>query len=127
AYMWVLSFPPEEVCGFKIDPRICHQIGLEFCKQIGDGKFQSVISTHMDKAHPHDHIVMCAYSRDGSHKYLDNLASLTSARQICDDLSRNFGLPVLPTFSQELGKPVSWAEWKSKQDSQSWKEQIKKI
>lgn len=125
AYMWVLSFPPESVCGYKIDPRICHQIGMEFIKEIGGGQYQSVISTHMDKAHPHDHIVMCAYSMDGTHKYHDNLESLMYARQVCDDLSRKFGLPVLPSLSQEQGKTINWAEWKSKQEGQSWKEQMK--
>nr|WP_297704057.1 relaxase/mobilization nuclease domain-containing protein [uncultured Butyrivibrio sp.] len=125
AYMWVLSFPPESVCGYKIDPRICHQIGLEFIKQVGGGQYQAVISTHMDKAHPHDHIVMSAYAKDGSHKYHDNLDSLMYARQVCDDLSRKFGLPVLPSLSQEQGKAIDWAEWKSKQEGQSWKEQMK--
>jgi len=125
AYMWVLSFPPESVCGYKIDPRICHQIGLEFCRQIGGGQHQAVVATHMDREHPHDHIVMCAYSKDGTHKYRDTMDSLMYARQICDDLSRKFGLPVLPSVSQEQGKAVDWAEWKSKQEGQSWKEQMR--
>lgn len=125
AYMWVLSFAPERVCGFKIDPRICHQIGLEFMKKIGDGQFQAVVATHMDREHPHDHIVMCAYAMDGSHKYRDTKDTLMEARRICDDLSEKFGLPILPSLSQEQSKSISWTEWKAKQEGQSWKEQMR--
>ncbi len=125
AYMWVLSFPPDRVCGYKIDPRICHQIGLEFIKKIGNGEYQAVVATHMDREHPHDHIVMCAYSKDGTHKYRDTLDSLKDARIICDDLSLKFGLPILPSISQEQSKTISWSEWKAKQEGQSWKEQMR--
>ena len=125
AYMWVLSFAPERVCGFKIDPRICHQIGLEFMKKIGDGQFQAVVATHMDREHPHDYIVMCAYAMDGSHKYRDTKDTLMEARRICDDLSEKFGLPILPSISKEQSKSISWTEWKARQEGQSWKEQMR--
>ena len=125
AYMWVLSFPPERVCGYKIDPRICHQIGLEFIKKIDGGQYQAVVATHMDREHPHNHIVMCAYAKDGSHKYRDTKESLMKARQICDDLSQKFGLPIIPSHSQEQTKTISWTEWKARQEGQSWKEQMR--
>ena len=125
AYMWILSFPPEKVCGYKIDPRICHQIGLEFIKQIDGGQYPAVVATHMDREHPHDHIVMSAYSVDGTHKYRDTKESLMRARQICDDLSKKFGLPIIQTMSQEQSQTISWKEWKAKQEGQSWKEQMR--
>nr|WP_297768254.1 relaxase/mobilization nuclease domain-containing protein [uncultured Butyrivibrio sp.] len=125
AYMWVLSFPPERVCGYKIDPRLCHQIGLEFIKQIDGGQYQAVVATHMDREHPHNHIVMCAYAKDGSHKYRDTKESLMKARKICDDLSERFGLPIIPSHSQEQSQTISWKEWKSRQEGQSWKEQMR--
>lgn len=125
AYMWVLSFPPERVCGYKIDPRICHQIGLEFIKQIDGGQYQAIVATHLDREHPHDHIVMCAYAKDGSHKYRDTKDNLIKARQICDDLSQRFGLPIIPVHSQEQSQTISWTEWKARQEGQSWKEQMR--
>lgn len=125
AYMWVLSFPPEKVCGYKIDPRICHQIGLEFIRQIGGGQYQAVVATHMDRDHPHDHIVMCAYAQDGTHKYRDTKGSLMRARMICDDLSKKFGLPIIQALNQEQSRTISWKEWKAKQEGQSWKEQMR--
>lgn len=126
-YMWVMSFPPASVCGYEIDPRLVHQIGLEFMDELEKEcglEFPAVISSHMDKKHLHNHINMGAYSLDGHHKYLDTMETLNKAREISDRLSMKYDLPVI--LEPENGHSLSHDEWKLIQEGKSWKDTIRK-
>lgn len=49
---FILAFP------VGIDPKVAHQIGLEFAEEELEKRgYKSIIATHTDKAHPHVHIV----------------------------------------------------------------------
>ena len=126
SYGWVLSCPPKEVIGFDIDPRIVHQLGLEFCERMFRGDYQALVATHCDRKHIHNHITMCAYSTDGSHKYRDTKESLMVARHIADDLSLKFGIPITAEVPNDVGHHMDWSEWKKKEQGDSWKEVLKK-
>ena len=123
-YMWVLSFPPKEVLGYDIDPRLVHQIGIEFCEKYLS-EYRCTVSTHMDRAHIHNHIMQCAYTMSpvNCHKYKDNKDTLAQARDIADELSRKYGLPII--LEPQTGKGVSWFEWKARKQGQSWKNQMR--
>ena len=43
----------------EVTPELAHQIGLEFAGQLLQGKYQAVVSTHLNTGHIHNHIV-CA-------------------------------------------------------------------
>ena len=125
SYGWVVSCPPKSVIGYEIDPRIVHQIGLEFCERMFDGQFQAMVATHCDRAHIHNHITSCAYDITGSYKYRDTMDNLLRARHIADDLSLKFGIPISAEVAKEKGKHIDWSEWQSKQQGDSWKEQMR--
>lgn len=126
-YMIVLSFPPPHVCGFDIDPRLVHQIGIELMEEIEKARgmtFPAVISTHLDRQHLHDHIVFSAYSLDGHHKYLDTMQTLQEARDIADRLSLKYDLPII--LEPQYHETMNHDEWKLAQEGKSWKDNIRK-
>ena len=51
-YHIIQSFAPGEVT-----PEQAHKIGIEFARRMFGNDFQVVIGTHLDKAHPHNHII----------------------------------------------------------------------
>ena len=122
AYMWVISFPGVKELGYELDPRLVHEIGREFCKEyLGD--YACTISTHVNTEHYHNHIMQCAYSLDGTHKYKDDMESLKKARDLIDEISHKYDIPIILSPKTERG--VNWFEWKSRRDGDSWKEQMR--
>lgn len=122
AYMWVMSFPGEKELGYKIDPRLVHEIGRRFAKEyLGD--YACTISTHVNTDHYHSHILQCAYSLDGSHKYRDTMDAIREAREYVDNLSQELGVPII--LSPKTEKGISWFEWKMKREGESWKETVR--
>lgn len=125
-YMWVMSFPPPSVCGYVIDARLIHQIGIEFMQELEQAQgfeFPAIIASHTDKGHRHNHIVMSAFSLDGHHKYLDTMDTLKTARDISDRISKKYDLPII--LSPENAKSMSHDEWKLVQQGKSWKQTIR--
>ena len=49
--------------------------------------------------------------------------ALQQARDIMDELSQKFGIPIIISPGKEPG--VDWYEWKKRQDHQSWKQQMR--
>lgn len=125
-YMWVMSFPPPRVCGFEIDPKLVHQIGLEFMRKLEayqDCEFPAIVATHCDKEHIHTHIPMSAFSSSHLKKYRDDMESLKAARDIADRLSQKYNLPII--LEPENQKSMSHDEWKLVQQGKSWKQSIR--
>lgn len=127
SYMWVLSFGGEKEWGYNVDPRLAHQIGIEFCKQfLGD--YRCVVATHLNTDHVHNHIVANAYPMDPihGHKYVDTMATLMQARAISDNLSLQYGLPIIIDAEKDKNKEMGWYEWQLRQKGKSYKAQMEK-
>ncbi|MHB8131457.1 MAG: relaxase/mobilization nuclease domain-containing protein [Mobilitalea sp.] len=115
AYHFIQSFPK----GLQIEESLVHHIGTEFGKRLGGEEFQFVCSTHLNTDCLHNHIVMNAYNLDNLSKYRDSKSNLHRMRRINDDLSREFGLPVL--LGTENNKGKNYAEIVAVQEGVSWK------
>lgn len=63
----VQSFAPGE-----ISPELAHQIGVEFADRLFGGKFQAVVSTHLNTKCIHNHIVWNSVSMENGKKYRSN-------------------------------------------------------
>ena len=122
AYMWMMSFPGKKELGYELSPEIVHEIGVKFCKEFLPD-YAASISTHINTEHYHNHIVSCAYSIDGTHKYDDSMENLNKARALCDELSLEYGLPIVINPSNE--RSMSWTEWSMRREGKSWKEQLR--
>lgn len=119
AYHIIQSFPyiPD------LDPRLVHHIGRELCERaFADHK--CVISTHLNTTHLHNHIIVCAYKESEIGKYKMDKAHLMAYRKINDQLSQEYGLPIL-IDNDKSHDGMSWYEWNATRNSDSWKQHIR--
>lgn len=115
----IQSFP--EIPG--LDPRLVHHLGLELAKRAFT-EHKCVIATHMNTNHLHNHIIMCAYNEDSIGKYHSNKANRNRYRAINDEISLEYGLPIL--LDNELShKSLSWLEWDARSKGESWKDTVR--
>ena len=73
----VQSFAPGE-----ISPELAHQIGVEFADRLFGGKFQAVVSTHLNTKCIHNHIVWNSVSMENGKKYRSNIKSSCPVRKL---------------------------------------------
>ena len=107
-YHFIQSFAPGEVT-----PEQAHKIGVEFAQRMFGDQFEVVIGTHLDKAHPHNHIVVNSVSFVDGHKYHSSPESYyNEVRATSDALCRENGLSVI----DPQGKGKHYGEWKAEQD-----------
>lgn len=108
-YHFIQSFQPGEVT-----PEQAHEIGCEFARRLFGNDFEVVIGTHLDKAHPHNHIVVNSVSSTDGHKYHSSPESYyNDVRGTSDALCRENDLSVIAP--QGKGKGKHYAEWKAEQ------------
>ena len=106
-YHFIQSFAPGEVT-----PEQAHEIGCEFARRLFGEDFEAVIGTHLDKAHPHNHIVVNSVSRTDGHKYHSSPESYyNEVRGTSDALCRENDLSGITP----QGKGKHYAEWKAEQ------------
>lgn len=120
AHHFMQSFKPGE-----IDPLKAHELGKELCERAFEGKYQILISTHVNKEHIHNHIILNAIGLDGQ-KYASNTKSLRNVRAIGDDLCREYGLSIIVPKPKGTNRyNTSYKEWSEKKQGTSWKEKIR--
>lgn len=86
----IQSFSPGEVTAEK-----AHEIGTCLADKILCGKYEYVISTHIDKGHIHNHIIFNTVSFIDGKKYHSNRGTYRRIRSINDDLCSVYGLSVV--------------------------------
>ena len=102
-YHLVHSYAPGEVT-----PEQAHAIGVEFAQQLLQGKYEVVVSTHLDHDHIHNHILFNSVSYLDGKKYRDNFqAYYGDIRGTSNAVSRKHGLSVITPE----GKGKHYAEW----------------
>lgn len=123
AYHMIQSFSPHD----KITPEQAHELGKKWADEILQGKYEYVISTHVDKGHIHNHIIFNSVSFYDYKKY-ETVPYKTAAllRKTSDRLCEEQGLYVIknPNLKQ---KSPSHYEWEHRKAGTSWKAQIKDI
>ena len=118
----VQSFAPGE-----ISPELAHQIGMEFADRLLGGKFQAVVSTHLNTKCIHNHIVWNSVSMENGKKYRSNEKTyVTGVRKISDELCVKHRLSVIHTEkSERVARP--YALWLAEQNgTYTWKTPIQK-
>ena len=120
-YHLVQSFAEGEVT-----PELAHQIGVELADQLLSGRYQAVVTTHLNTLHIHNHIVWCAVALDNGRKYHSNARSYyTEVRARSDALCRQYGLSVIETPESERGKR-QYAKWQAETNGQpTWRTAIR--
>lgn len=91
----IQSFKPGEV-----DSDTAHMIGEELADKHLKGKYQYIISTHIDKGHIHNHILFNNVSFEDYTCYNSNKRSYHEIRDISDELCKAYGLSVIDTIDK---------------------------
>ena len=117
AFHLIQSFKPGEV-----DAATAHKLGKEFADEVLKGKYEYVISTHVDQDHIHNHIIFNATSFVDHHKYVSNKRSYHKICRISNRICQENGLVTsMPTG--EKGK--SYKENMEYHRGNSWKAKLK--
>ena len=107
-YHIIQSFKPGEA-----GPDQVHQIGCELARRCLADRFECTVSTHLDKGHLHNHIVVNSVSfMDGKMFRNDFKTYYQGIRQISDDLCRQNRLSVIETD----GRGISYGEWRNRRE-----------
>lgn len=121
AYHLKQSFKPGEVSAEE-----AHQIGKEYAKAILGDKYQYILTTHIDKAHIHNHLIFCATSFVERGKYNDCTKSRYFRERENDRICKEHGLSVIEKKSGEKGYRI-WQEGPNKKKEENQREIIQKI
>ena len=117
AFHLIQSFKPGEV-----DAETAHRLGQQFADEVLKGKYEYVISTHVDKNHIHNHIIFNAASFVDHHKYVSNKRSYHKICRISNRICQKNGLTTsMPTG--EKGK--SYKENLEYHRGTSWKAKLR--
>ena len=96
-YHFIQSFQPGEVT-----PEQAHAIGLEFAKRLFGKRYEVVISTHLNKHHLHNHLVVNSVSCVDGQKYHSSPESYyNDVRGTSDELCRENDLSVITPQGHE--------------------------
>ena len=120
-YHLVQSFAEGEVT-----PELAHQIGVEFAEQLLLGKYQAIVTTHLNTKHYHNHIVWSAVSLENGKKYHSNSKSYyTEVRALSDALCQKYGLSIIETPESLRGKR-QYEKWRAEENNQpTWRTAIR--
>ena len=88
----------------EVTPELAHEIGKQFADEILGGKYEYVLTTHIDKDHVHNHLIF------------------NDMREVSDRLCKENGLSVIPP-SQNKG--MGYKEYTEAKRGTSWKQKLK--
>lgn len=122
AHHLIQSFVPEEVSFEE-----AHQVGIELCEKILEGKYEYVLATHIDKDHIHNHIIFNSIDVHEGKIYHSYYGSYMNIRNQSDKLCREHNLSVIDQEAQKeineirRRKFVNWYDWNEDKKGSSYK------
>lgn len=103
-YHVVQSFSPDD----NITPETAHEIGLKFAEYFGD--YQTVVATHIDRKHIHNHIVFNSVNFKNGKKFHQMKNEMIQAKEYSNKLCEDYGLSVTEAKATRYDMP----KWKRK-------------
>ncbi|MCF2132209.1 relaxase/mobilization nuclease domain-containing protein, partial [Strepomyces sp. STD 3.1] len=120
AHHVIQSFKPGEVTS-----EMANQIGQDLVKEIAKG-YETVVYTHTDKDHIHNHIVINSVNYEDGKKYHASNESLYHIREVNDRLCQEYGLSIV----QEKNGPTRYTLAEKallEKGEVSWKDEIRQV
>ena len=106
----------------EVTPELAHEIGKQFADEILGGKYEYVLTTHIDKDHVHNHLIFNAVDIVDYHAYKSYKRIYYDMREVSDRLCKENGLSVIPP-SQNKG--MGYKEYTEAKRGTSWKQKLK--
>lgn len=108
----------------EVTPELAHLVGLELAEELLKGRFEVVITTHLNTRHYHNHLVFNSVSMTDGRKYHSNCKNYYGEiRRISDGLCRKYGLSVIQTNN---GKGMHYSQWQAEKNGKpTWRTAIR--
>ncbi|MEQ3170277.1 relaxase/mobilization nuclease domain-containing protein [Dysosmobacter welbionis] len=106
----------------EVTPELAHEIGKQFADEILGGKYEYVLTTHIDKDHVHNHLIFNAVDFVDYHAYKSYKRIYYDMREVSDRLCKENGLSVIPP-SQNKG--MGYKEYTEAKRGTGWKQKLK--
>lgn len=106
----------------EVTPELAHEFGKQFADEILGGKYEYVLTTHIDKDHVHNHLIFNAVDFMDYHAYKSYKRIYYDMREVSDRLCKENGLSVIPP-SQNKGR--GYKEYTEAKRGTSWKQKLK--
>lgn len=106
----------------EVTPELAHEIGKQIADEILGGKYEYVLTTHIDKDHVHNHLIFNAVDFVDYHAYKSYKRIYYDMREVSDRLCKENGLSVIPP-SQNKG--MGYKEYTEAKRGTSWKQKLK--
>ena len=119
----IQSFMPGEVTSV-----LAHQIGQELCDNHLKGKYEYVMTTHIDKGHIHNHIIFNNVSYVDGKAYISNKKSYHQIRNESDQICKDNGLSIITGDDLQKNtrtKGKSYKEYQEQKSGNSYKAKLK--
>lgn len=113
----IQAFEPGEVT-----PEEAHRIGMELAREVLGGKYEFVLTTHIDRNHVHNHLIFNAVSFQDHKHYHSNKRSYHFIRRTSDRICKEHGLSVIVP-GRDKGK--SYIEHQAEQNGTSYKAKLR--
>lgn len=91
AHHLIQSFSPED----KLTPEEINRIGYESIKELTGGNFRFIVTTHTDKDHIHNHILINSVDLNSDKKLKWDYAQERNLRMISDRLAKEAGARII--------------------------------
>ena len=106
----------------EVTPELAHEIGKQFADEILGGKYEYVLTTHIDKDHVHNHLIFNAVDFVDYHAYKSYKRIYYDMREVSDRLCKENGLSVIhPSQNKGMG----YKEYTEAKRGTSWKQKLK--
>lgn len=106
----------------EVSPEEAHRIGMELAREVLGGKYEFVLTTHIDRDHVHNHLIFNAVSFADHKHYHSNKRSYHEIRRASDRLCKEHGLSVIVPGRD---KDKSYIEHQAAQSGTSYKEKLR--
>ncbi len=108
----------------EVTPELAHRIGMELAEALLKGRFEAVVTTHLNTEHYHNHMVFNSVSIEDGRKYHSSAKSYYGEIQrLSDGLCRKYGLSVI---QGEAGKGKHYAQWQAERDGRpTWRTAVR--
>lgn len=91
AHHLIQSFSPDD----KLTPEEINRIGYETIKELTDGNFRFIVTTHTDRNHVHNHILINSVDLNSDKKLKWDYAQERNLRMISDRLAKEAGATII--------------------------------
>lgn len=117
AYRMIQSFKPGE-----ITPEEANKLGYELAMKFTKGRHQFVVSTHVDKAHIHNHVEFNSTNLECDGKFNNFYNSALALRRLNDQICREHGYSVI---ENPKARGQRYQEKAAAKHGRSYKEQLR--